>query len=346
MKLASWPKTEYFFERIHVDFFSYDSGTYLITVDTYSKWIDVQRVTNTTANTVIEKFRAMFTYFGMPNTIVSDNGPPFDSQAIETFCKNNKIAKMFSPPYHPQSNGWAERAVRTVKKCIKKMACDPKTRHVPMAHKLNNFLLKYRNTPNSVNGLTPNDCIFNFRPRTLLSTLNEKRNADQPKEKEKRTERDGMQSNEKSVIKFKRDEDVLCKAEGNKSVKWMKAVVVSKESECTYKIKLEGGRIRLCHGDQLRKFYRKGKDIIIPPYNSQSNNEQSTVWDNLPFHSPKTPDKSHHSPQNDQFYTPPATARKLRQKTNVDYYEARPRKVTRKKKTTTLLNRSLNLTLD
>lgn len=360
IKLASWPKTDHFFERIHIDFYEYNDMMYLITVDTYSRWIDVQKMANTKAQKVIETLRTMFTYFGLPKSLVSDNGPPFNAQEIATFCNNNKIKKLNSPPYHPQSNGWAERAVRTIKKCLKKMACDIKTQHIPMALKINNFLLKYRNTPNSITKLTPNDCIFTFRPRTLLSTLNEKGKKEKKEIKKKEEEEVQLRqiAKKSTSMEFKVNDEVLCKAEGNKRVKWMKAVVVSKESERTYKIKLEGGRVRLCHGDQLREFHNKDKNIVIPPQNKIST---CTLWDQLPFQSPQTPEspfqsqlQSPHTPVNntttsdDEFHTPQTATRKLRPKRKVEYYETRPRKVARKKKkqrSVPLLSRSLNLTL-
>lgn len=155
-------------------------------------------------------------------------------------------------------------------------------------------------------------------------------------------------------MEFKSNEAVLCKAEGDKRVKWMKAVVVSKGSERTYKIKMECGRIRLCHGDQLRKFYNKEKDIVIPP---QIGSNTCTSWNELPFHSPslespiplpQTPTNNTPNSDEDEFHTPPASTRKLRPKGNVQYYETRPRKITRKKKkqrNVPILSRSLNLTL-
>lgn len=352
IKLASWPETEYFFERIHIDFYEYNDLTYLITVDTYSRWIDIQKMSNTKAEKVIDTLRTMFTYFGLPKSMVSDNGPPFDSKAIVTFCKNNKINKLNSPPYHPPSNGWAERAVRTTKKCLKKMACDVKTKHIPMTLKINNFLLKYRNTPHSKTGETPNDRIFTFRPRTLLSILNEKSPKNRENKKESTTSREKsvqVRQSEKKKLEFKPNEVVLCKAEGNKRVKWMKAVVVSKESELTYKIKLDSGHIRLCHGEQLRKFYKSDTQIVIP---QQILNDTHLT----PFQSPQTPESSVQTSQtptnsttdSDEFHTPPASTRKLRPKTNVQYHETRPRKIARKKKkerNVPILSRSLNLTL-
>ena len=119
--LEPWPSSNYFFERVHVDFFHFQNSNFFIFVDTYSTWIDVKLMTSTNAASVIGVLRVLFGYFGLPNTLVSDNGPPFSSTEFTEFCKSNSIRVLNSPPYHPQSNGVAERAVQTVKTGLKKM---------------------------------------------------------------------------------------------------------------------------------------------------------------------------------------------------------------------------------
>lgn len=100
----------------------------------------------TTSEKLIIELRTIFTYFGLPHTVVSDNGPPFNSREFIDFCGNNNINCLKSPPYHPQSNGWAECGVRTVKQSLRKMLIENKS-NVHMNLLLARFLLKYRNTP-------------------------------------------------------------------------------------------------------------------------------------------------------------------------------------------------------
>nr|XP_023012178.1 uncharacterized protein LOC111502345 [Leptinotarsa decemlineata] len=59
---------------------------------------------STNAKSVIKKLRFLFSHFGLPDVLVSDNGPPFFSAEFETFLQMNGIKHLFSPPYHAQSN--------------------------------------------------------------------------------------------------------------------------------------------------------------------------------------------------------------------------------------------------
>ena len=62
----------------------------------------------------------LFARFGLPETIVSDNGTPFISKEFENFCKLLSINHLESAPYHPRSNGLVERFIDAFKRAIKK----------------------------------------------------------------------------------------------------------------------------------------------------------------------------------------------------------------------------------
>ena len=61
----------------------------------------------------------VFTRFGIPMTIVSDNAKEFNSSDIVEWLKRLGCSKVNSPAYHPRANGYAERAVQTVKRAMK-----------------------------------------------------------------------------------------------------------------------------------------------------------------------------------------------------------------------------------
>lgn len=163
---TKWRETTYPFERIHVDFCKIGSITILVL---FSKWIDCKIMKKTDAKTVCEELRQIFVIFGLPTTLVSDNGPPFSSDFLIKFSNGIEVLK--SPPYHPQSNGSAERAVQTVKVTLKKLMIDNRTKDMTWDLKLNNFLLKYRNTPSTVTNMSPLKMLFTYKLRTLLDLL-------------------------------------------------------------------------------------------------------------------------------------------------------------------------------
>ena len=117
-----WEYPQNPWERIHIDFAGPFLGKmFLIIVDAYSKWLDVIPMNSSTATATIEKLRTLFATHGVPVICVSDNGPSFISDEFKTFLSRNGIRQVLVAPYHPSSNGLAERAVQTFKTSMKKI---------------------------------------------------------------------------------------------------------------------------------------------------------------------------------------------------------------------------------
>ena len=68
----------------------------------------------------MDKIRSIFAVHGLPEVLVTDNGSVFTSAEFELLCARNAIKHVTSSPYHPSTNGLAERAVQTVKTVLKK----------------------------------------------------------------------------------------------------------------------------------------------------------------------------------------------------------------------------------
>ena len=158
-----WPNKPW--SRIHIDFAGPFQGRhFLIAVDTHSKWPEVREMSTTTAAKTIIVLREMFANNGLPDQIVSDNGPQFTSYDFQHFCKANGIKHIRTAPYHPSSNGLAERFVQTFKQAMRKAEKDP----LLFSHKLASFLLTYRATPHATTNVAP--CIL-FMGRPLRTRL-------------------------------------------------------------------------------------------------------------------------------------------------------------------------------
>nr|XP_037279838.1 uncharacterized protein LOC119172796 [Rhipicephalus microplus] len=107
----------------------------------------------------------MFANQGLPDVVVSDNGPAFTSELYSTIFKKNGVRRMLVPPYHPASNGAAERAVQTVKNNLRKAGPgDIRTQIARM-------LLAYRSTPPEVTGCCPSELLLGWKLRTALDLL-------------------------------------------------------------------------------------------------------------------------------------------------------------------------------
>ena len=160
-----WPTRPW--ARVHVDFAGPIEGKmFLLLVDAHSKWIEAHLMSSTTSKATIEKLRSIFAQFGIPETLVSDNGPQFASEDFRSFCHSNGIHQVLVAPYHPSSNGLAERAVQTFKVGLKKLA------EGTLADRVSRLLFSYRITPHSKTGRTPAELLFGGRQlRSRLDLL-------------------------------------------------------------------------------------------------------------------------------------------------------------------------------
>ncbi|XP_037502949.1 uncharacterized protein K02A2.6-like [Rhipicephalus sanguineus] len=152
--------------RLHIDFGGpFLKHTFLVIVDAFSKWIEVFPVSSTSADATIFALRMAFAQHGLPDTIVSDNGPAFTSAQYLDFLTRNGIRRMLVPPYHPASNGAAEQAVQTVKNKLKKSGSGN------FQTQLSRFLFHYRTTPRKVTGRPPCELLTGRAFKTPLDVL-------------------------------------------------------------------------------------------------------------------------------------------------------------------------------
>ena len=89
----------------------------MIIVDAFSKWPEIIQMATTTAEITvyIKILHSLFSRYGLPRAIATDNEPQFTSSIFEAFCKNNGICHKRSVPYHPSTNVEAERFVQSFK---------------------------------------------------------------------------------------------------------------------------------------------------------------------------------------------------------------------------------------
>lgn len=152
--------------QVSTDFLGpYPSGEMLLVViDDYSRYPVVEFVRSTSAEAVIPKFESIFSAFGTPVCVKSDNGSPFNSHDFKSFAKHNGFKHRKVTPLWPKANGEAERFMKTLNKTIRASVVEGNN----WKHTLFDFLRNYRATPHSTTGTSPFELLFNRKPQIKL----------------------------------------------------------------------------------------------------------------------------------------------------------------------------------
>ncbi len=147
-------------EKIACDLFHLEGEDYLLTVDYYSSFVEVDKLRDKKSGEVISLIKTHMSRHGIPDCLFSDNGPPFNSEDFRNFTKVYNFEHVTSSPRYPQSNGKAENAVKTVKLLLKKARASKSDPHLA--------LLDWRNTPSEGLGNSPAQRLFSRRCKTRL----------------------------------------------------------------------------------------------------------------------------------------------------------------------------------
>ncbi|UYV85054.1 hypothetical protein LAZ67_X004411 [Cordylochernes scorpioides] len=108
--------------RVHLDFAGpFMKKMFLIVIDSYSKWPEVIIMNSTTTGNTIRVLRDLFSHYGIPDQVVTDNSPQLVSEEMKYFIKSNGVYHLRSAPYFPATNCLAERFVQTLKRSLKNM---------------------------------------------------------------------------------------------------------------------------------------------------------------------------------------------------------------------------------
>lgn len=244
--LHSWPKSIHPWQRIHADYAEKDGINYLVIVDSFSKYPEIYPTTSTNSKTTIDFFSDAFARHGIPQTLVTDNGPQFRSHEIESYLRRAGIQHLTIAPYHPSSNGQAERMVQTFKRALQKM------NKTPSKIALNQFLINYRSTPNPncPGGVSPAEAIFKRKLRTTLNNLLP--SPPVPTQRDTRMEEKYNKKHGAKERKFSVNEAVRYRSIHQKSAKWQLGTVIEIVGNSMYNVWLtESEKLVRAHADQL-----------------------------------------------------------------------------------------------
>ena len=148
------PLPQHPWERVGTDLFELNEKHYIVVPDYYSRYPEVIRLTSTTSASIITAMKSVFSRHGIPHTVVSDNGPQYVSAEMKKFSNLYGFNHVTTSLHYPQSNGFAERMVKTIKKLLSSSS------DVYMA------LLSYRSTPLPWCSLSPTELLMGRRIKT------------------------------------------------------------------------------------------------------------------------------------------------------------------------------------
>ncbi|XP_022797031.1 uncharacterized protein K02A2.6-like [Stylophora pistillata] len=147
-------------QKLATDLLDYQGAQYLLVTDYYSKYPIMRKLSSTTSTAVINHLKSIFSENGVPETLISDNGSQYNFQEFAALCKQWGIDYVTSSPLYPQSNGFVERSVQTVKNLLRRVEASGQDPYLA--------LLTYRTTPVDSNLPSPSQLLNHRDYRTQL----------------------------------------------------------------------------------------------------------------------------------------------------------------------------------
>jgi transposase InsO family protein len=273
-----WPSRPW--ARLHLDFAGpFQGKTILVLIDAHSKWIEAICTPSTSSSAVIDELRTLFAKFGLPETIVTDNGTGFTSQEFKTYLKNNGVKHVTSSPYHPASNGLAERAVQIVKRGLKKVTSGK------MSARIAEVLFTYRVSPHTTTGVSPAELLLGRQLRTRLDLIR----PNTAKRVEERQDAQKAKHDTRAKARaFKPGDKVYVKNFGP-GQSWLTGEIVKSTGPVSYHVQLTNGRTRRCHQDQLRP--REGDEEVTEEVLDESPDDNEFILTPTPTNFEATDDQ-------------------------------------------------------
>ena len=97
--LISSPLSNHPWEKLATGLFELNGFTYIVLVDHYSRFVEFQKLTSTTSASVIAYLKLIFSCYGIPATLISDNGPQFSSAEMKEFAEAYGFHHITTTPY-------------------------------------------------------------------------------------------------------------------------------------------------------------------------------------------------------------------------------------------------------
>lgn len=149
---------------VSADLFQLNGKDFLLIADHHSDFWEIDFLPDLSADTTIKRCKAQFARHGLPDRVISDNGPQFSSYQFKRFAAEWEFEHITSSPHYPKANGKAEAAVK-----IAKNLCKKAHREGEDAWKA---ILQWRNTPTEGMNSSPAQRLMSRRLKTALPVAN------------------------------------------------------------------------------------------------------------------------------------------------------------------------------
>jgi len=263
--LHSWSQPTAPWQRVHIDYAGPLNGEYFfILVDAFSKWPEVIPTQTISAQRTINILQDIFARFGFPETIVSDNGTQFISEKFQSYCLTNGIQHLRCPPFHPSSNGQAERFVDTFKRGLIKLQAggnSSSTDFLPI------FLQCYRSTPNpnTPNKLSPAEELMGRPIRTSLDLLRPTFRQASKNEKQLKQEMQYNRKHRTQKKEFSPGTLVFVQVHAVNKWTWIPGEIVERVGKVIYNVLVPARRhLVRAHANQLKLRHDNNEEKKLP----------------------------------------------------------------------------------
>lgn len=240
----SWPTMPW--HRVHADFLGPIEGkVVLLMIDSHSKWPEAFIMPNMSENATIAVFKEVFTRFGYPAHLVTDNYSTFVGEKFQKLMKNSGIRHSTSPTYYPATNGAAENLVDTFKRKIKCMVKSG----LCLSEAVKQFLFDYRSTPHTSTNQSPAKLMLGRELRTRFSLI-------RPRETEclMYNNQNRQMDNHKGArqVKFNVGDSVMVTDHRSGKMKWITAKILKiLVPGVTYLVEIDSATIMKRHSNQM-----------------------------------------------------------------------------------------------
>jgi hypothetical protein len=302
---APWPQPQHPWSRVHLDFAGPINGiSYLVLVDAFSKWPEIVPLVPPSTTKTLQALSDIFSHLGFPETIVTDNGTQFTAHQFAVFCQKHAITHIRSPPYHPQSNGQAERFVDTFKRALLKSRGEGATVDI-----IQKFLFAYRTTPNdnTPNHQSPAEALMGRKLRTAHNAMIPKQTT--PSETLPVSSRPP----------FEVGSWVYCRDYRPRHDDWTEGQVIKRRGKVMYDVAV-GQDVWSRHHNQLRQRHASKAvsssvsillDLLLDTFQLPANSEDATATTPMPYNRALLPRRwtDRRRRQTQQFQVNPKMAR-------------------------------------